>query len=147
MNLAAQRPDRSELPRSRAASRPSRILVADDDGEFRGLVAEALRTDGYDVVEEGDGGRLLVRVAAIYSFGATADPIDLIVSDYCMPICSGLDILKGLRSAHWTTPFILMTGFGDDDLFASAAHLGACVMRKPFAATDLLDRVRTLLST
>jgi two-component system chemotaxis response regulator CheY len=121
--------------------------VADDDSEFRGLVAEALRAEGYDVVEEGDGGRLLVRVAAIYSCGAAADPIDLIVSDYCMPICSGLDILKGLRKARWTTPFILMTGFGDDDLFASARHLGALVMTKPFGATDLLDRVRSLLAT
>jgi DNA-binding NtrC family response regulator len=73
------------------------------------------------------------------------DPIDLIVSDVRMPVCSGLDILKGLRNAHWSTPVILMTGFGDGDLRASAAHLGAFLFEKPFQASDLKEKVRELL--
>ena len=122
-----------------------RVVVADDDAELRELLAGALREDGYDVVEETDGGRLLVRIAAMYSAGAT--PIDLIVSDVCMPVCSGLDILKGLRKANWPTPVILMTGFGDGDLRASAAHLGAVLFEKPFDASVLRDKVKELLRT
>jgi len=121
--------------------------VADDDSDLLALVAEALREDGYDVVEESDGGRLLVRLSAIYALKGTIDPIDLIVSDVCMPVCSGLDLLLGLRNAHWSTPVILMTGFGDPDIRSRARHLGAVLLEKPFPASTLRERVKSLLAS
>ena len=111
------------------------------------VVALTLRNEGYDVVEERDGGRLLVRVAAIYTFGGTVDPIDLIVSDICMPVCSGLDILQGLRDAHWSTPVILMTALRDDDVRRRATNLGASLLEKPVRMADLLAEVKALLSS
>jgi DNA-binding response OmpR family regulator len=128
-----------------AISSRSRVLVADDDTEMRRLVAESLRKDDYEVVEESDGGRLLVRIAAIYAFERTVDPFDLIVSDIRMPVCSGLDILKGLRDAHWRTPVILMTAFGDDQTRQRAEALGALLFDKPFQMGALRAVVRTLL--
>jgi DNA-binding response OmpR family regulator len=122
-----------------------RVLVADDDAEMRRLVAESLRKDAYDVIEEADGGRLLVRIAAIYTLGETSDPVDLIVSDIRMPVCSGLDILKGLRDAHWKTPVILMTAFGDDETRVRAEKLGALLFDKPFQMSVLRLVVRDLL--
>jgi DNA-binding response OmpR family regulator len=129
-----------------ATSHKPRVLVADDDTEMRRLVAESLRKDDYEVIEEPDGGRLLVRIAAIYSFQETMDPFDLIVSDIRMPVCSGLDIVKGLREAHWTTPVILMTAFGDDETRARAHKLGALLFDKPFQMGALRAVVRTLLN-
>jgi DNA-binding response OmpR family regulator len=123
----------------------SRVLVADDDTEMRRLVAETLRKDDYEVVEESDGGRLLVRIAAIYAFERTIDPFDLIVSDIRMPVCSGLDILKGLRDAHWKTPVILMTAFGDEETKLRAESLGALLFDKPFQMNTLRLVVRSLL--
>jgi DNA-binding response OmpR family regulator len=130
-----------------SASTPQRyrVLVADDDAEMRRLVAESLRKDNYEVVEEPDGGRLLVRIAAIYTLGETSDPFDLIVSDIRMPVCSGLDIVKGLREAHWSTPVILMTAFGDDDTRARAETLGALLFDKPFQMSVLRLVVSDLL--
>ncbi len=128
-------------------TRRPRVLVAEDDAEMRRLVADALRKDGYDIVEESDGGRLLVRIAAIYSFRRTSDPVDLIVSDVRMPVCSGLDILKGLRDAHWQTPVILMTAFGDAETRARAESLGAHLFDKPFTMQALRAKVRELLDT
>jgi DNA-binding response OmpR family regulator len=122
-----------------------RVLVADDDAEMRRLVAESLRKDNYEVVEESDGGRLLVRIAAIYTLGETSDPFDLIVSDIRMPVCSGLDIVKGLREAHWRTPVILMTAFGDDETRARAETLGALLFDKPFQMSVLRLVVGDLL--
>jgi DNA-binding response OmpR family regulator len=127
------------------AARSRRVLVADDDAEMRRLVAESLRKDGHEVVEESDGGRLLVRIAAIYSFDRTIDPFDLIVTDIRMPICSGLDIVKGLRDAHWKTPVILMTAFGDDETRRRASDLDALLFDKPFQMGALRAVVRGLL--
>jgi DNA-binding response OmpR family regulator len=112
---------------------------------MRQLVAESLRKDGYDVIEESDGGRLLVRVASVYSSHRPAEPFDLIVSDIRMPVCSGLQILKGLREARWTTPVILMTAFGDDETKERADKLGALLFDKPFRMDVLRLVVRGLL--
>ena len=114
---------------------------------MRRVVAESLRKDGHEVVEEADGGRLLVRVAAIYSFDSTSDPVDLIVSDIRMPVCSGLDILKGLRAARWATPVILMTAFGDDETRLRANRLGAVLVDKPFQMSALREMVKGLLAS
>ncbi len=124
----------------------ARVLVAEDDVEMRRMVADALRKDGHTVVEEPDGGRMLVRIAAIYAFRRTADPFDLIVSDIRMPVCSGLDIVQGLREAHWKTPVILMTAFGDDETRARAERLGALLFDKPFTLSALRATVRRLLA-
>jgi DNA-binding response OmpR family regulator len=129
-----------------AEGRPPRVVVADDDPEMRRLVADALKKDGYDVVEEPDGGRLLVRLAARYSLRGDTEPIDLIVSDMKMPVVSGLDILKGVRDAHWGTPFVLMTAFPDNDVERRAAILGATVVQKPFPLATLRATVKTLLA-
>lgn len=121
-----------------------RVVVAEDDDEMRRLVVEALEKDGYDVEEARDGGRLLVRAAAYYTHRAKVADVDLIVSDIRMPICSGLQILEGLREAHWHVPVILMTAFGDDATRARAEKLGAVLFDKPFDMDDLRTAVRSL---
>jgi DNA-binding response OmpR family regulator len=130
----------------RAPGRPARVLVADDDPEMRRMVGDSLRKDGHHIVEEADGGRLLVRVAALYGPGASAEPIDLIVSDIRMPVCTGLDILKGMRDARWATPVVLMTAFPDEDTRRRATMLGATLIQKPFPLADLRATVKTLLA-
>jgi CheY-like chemotaxis protein len=125
--------------------RKPRVVVADDDAELRGVLVESLRRDGYELVEDTDGGRLLVRVAAVYAVEGGAPPIDLIISDIRMPVCTGLEILKGLRDARWATPVILMTSFVDGEVRARAARLGAVLLEKPFDLSSLRDKVRELL--
>jgi two-component system, cell cycle response regulator CpdR len=122
-----------------------RILVAEDDVEMRHLVTDALREDGYDVVELADGGRLLVDIAARMKEGADGDAIDLIISDIRMPICTGLQILEALRLAHWHTPVILMTAFGDRATRKRAEDLVAVLFDKPFDTDDLRTAVARLL--
>ncbi|HEY5243896.1 MAG TPA: response regulator [Polyangiaceae bacterium] len=128
-----------------AHSGPFRILLAEDDADMRSVVADALRGDGYDVVELADGGRLLVNIAARLKDGTAGDSLDLIVSDIRMPICSGLQILSALRDAHWHTPVILMTAFGDDATRRHAESLSAVLFDKPFDLDDLRTAVANLL--
>jgi CheY-like chemotaxis protein len=125
--------------------KPPRILLADDDVVLRLLVAAALREDGYEVLESEDGGRLLVQIAGAYA-GHGRDVIcDMIVSDIRMPVCSGVEILEVLRKAHWTTPVILITGFGNEATRKHVEALHAIVLDKPFDLDDLRTAVASLL--
>ena len=62
-----------------------------------------------------------------------------------MPICTGLQILEALRQAHWHTPVILMTAFGDEATRKRAESLLAVLFDKPFDMDDLRTAVAHLL--
>jgi len=112
---------------------------------MRGIVADALRADGHEVVELTDGGRLLVDISARLKAGQGDESIDLIVSDIRMPICTGLQIVAALRDAHWHTPVILMTAFGDEATRRHAETLQAVLFDKPFDLDDLRTAVANML--
>jgi DNA-binding response OmpR family regulator len=109
------------------------------------LVREALRGDGYDVVEADHGGRMLVEVAARLKATPDGDSLDLIVSDIRMPICTGLQIVATLREVHCRTPVILMTAFGDEATRRHAESLAAILFEKPFDIDDLRTAAANLL--
>ncbi|HEV8325337.1 MAG TPA: response regulator [Myxococcota bacterium] len=108
---------------------PPRVLVAEDDHEMRSLLVATLRRDGCVVEEAVDGADLLARLSAGF---------DLVISDVRMPGLTGLEVLARLRRAGGSTPFILITAFGDADLHAEARRVGtATVFDKPFDLDDL----------
>ncbi len=122
----------------------SHVLVAEDDPEMRRLVVEALRSEGHKVMEVVDGRRLRLVVIEAFWRGASASPIDVVVSDIRMPGCSGLDLLERLVAAGWRVPFVLMTAFGDGATRRRAEHLGAVVFDKPLALESLCAAVRRI---
>ncbi|HEX4448279.1 MAG TPA: response regulator [Polyangiaceae bacterium] len=136
-------PRSSRSPAVHQVSR--RILLAEDDGEMRALVARALRLDGYEVIEVDDGGRTLIRLASFYAPAHQREAFDLLISDIRMPVCSGLQILERLRLAHWKMPAILMTASGDERMERQAMGLGAVLFSKPFDVDDLRVAVMRLL--
>lgn len=125
--------------------RHARILVAEDDVEMRRLVIESLRADGHDAVDVTDGGQLLIQITNFYRLRPNPEPIDLVVTDIRMPVCSGLEIVEALRNAKWTTPIVIMTAFGDQQTRARAKDLGAILLDKPFKMKTLRALVRVLL--
>jgi DNA-binding response OmpR family regulator len=124
---------------------PPRILLAEDDGDMRRLIGEALRKDGYEVIEVGDGGRLLVRLAHEFADEGGPDLADLLVSDVRMPVCSGMQILEQMRAVRWKTPVILMTAFGDAATRQRALSYGALLLDKPFDVDDLRTAIACML--
>lgn len=129
-------------------ARPStakRVLLAEDDDEVRALVAQFLRSSGYEVVEVA-GGLDLYNHLGECLFEGTAAP-DVIVCDVRMPSFSGLEVLRSARCAALDMPFILMTAYGDASTRAEAAEAGAVVvLDKPFELDDLLDAVARFAS-
>jgi DNA-binding response OmpR family regulator len=127
-----------------ASARRARILVAEDHLEMRRLVIDALRDD-YDVVDVTDGGQLFDRITDFDLQQPAPDPIDIIVTDVRMPLCSGFDIIERLRDAAWSTPVVIMTAFANDEALARAKRLHAVLLDKPFAMSTLQLYVRELL--
>jgi DNA-binding response OmpR family regulator len=119
-----------------------RILLAEDDDEMRRLVADALRKEGYDVLEVDTGDQLFLRMAREYlaSYPRAEQPLDLVLTDIRMPGRSGVDVIASFNDAGCRIPVVFMTAFGDDDMRERAAELGATLLDKPFRI-DVLTRV------
>lgn len=98
------------------------ILVVDDDllaAEMTGLVLEE---SGHSVV--------LAENALEASTQLDADSeIELIISDLNMPLVSGLDFLRELRSQGVVLPFILLTGDEAESLRDSEPGLTDCLLK------------------
>jgi DNA-binding response OmpR family regulator len=126
-------------------TRPTRVLLAEDNPEFRAMLAEALREEGLEVAEAEDGHALLDMLAEALSSSGDLCGVDLVVSDIRMPGYSALDVLTGARRALSHTPVILMTAFGDPATHDTARHLGAAVvLDKPFSVDEFVTHVRRL---
>lgn len=116
-----------------------RILLADDDAEMRRLLASVLRGAGYRVEEADDGDALRARLAALHG------ELDLLVTDVQMPGWTGLQALEWTKRNAPDVEVILITAFGDRDLHARAAALGArAVLDKPFDLITLKQVVASL---
>ena len=96
-----------------------RILLADDDVDSRGTVAEFLRESGHTVTEAGNGSDAL----EIYRTGQ----FEMVMSDLRMPRCSGIGLLKELRKLDRkpAPDVVLFTGQGDMESAIEALRLGA----------------------
>lgn len=119
----------------------TRILLAEDDDELRGVLARALGQAGCAVTECRHGLDLLDQLSCLDT-PAEPEDFDLIVSDIRMPGVTGLSVLEGLSELDQAPPVILITAFGDEETHAAAKRLGAIAMiDKPFELEDLLSRV------
>lgn len=119
----------------------AKILLIDDDAAFRMLVSLWLTRAGHDVVVSGNG-RHGTQLAGEQAF-------DMVVTDIVMPDQEGIETIMAMRRNGLTLPILAMSGGGTlDNTFylRSAQVLGANdTIAKPFTATDLLDKVTSLL--
>jgi CheY-like chemotaxis protein len=118
---------------------PLRILVAEDNGTLRRLLALVLRRDGHEVTEACDAGELLELLASSLIEGGRA-PIDLVICEHALPGIAGLSVLAGLRSRDRKTPFILMTA--NEDVQRRARRLRAVVLDHPFNVAAIRAAIR-----
>jgi len=103
----------------RRAGGPFRIIVADDDGDTRRLVARMFgELDEFDVV--GTAGDMTTTRELV----ATRQP-DVVVLDRVMPGFTGPDTIDGLRALRPNTAIVLLSGYGRDD--PESAAVGAVV--------------------
>ena len=116
-----------------------RILLAEDDGEMRRLLALVLRRDGHRVIEARDGGELLEALAWTLVEPARED-FDLVICEQTLPGVPGLTVLEGLRARDRSTPFILITR--NAGVAQRARSLDASILDRPFDVRAIRGAVR-----
>lgn len=119
----------------------ARILITDDDSDYRQSVMEILELEGYTVIGAVDG-EAAVQVAQ------HAAP-QLILCDIDMPKLDGLGVLAALKSDAATAaiPFVLITGRTDPATIERGHALGAAAyLTKPLPIDQLLTTIAHLLS-
>jgi len=123
----------------------SLILLAEDDEDMRHLLALSLCREGYTVIDFGNGTDLMTYIDDHRLLGEGIDGVDLIITDNVMPGRSGLQVLQKIRTVDRTTPVILITSFGDEQVHAEATRLDAIILDKPFDIETLRKVVRTVM--
>ncbi|WP_345702074.1 SpoIIE family protein phosphatase [Kitasatospora terrestris] len=123
-----------------AGAGPAHVLVVDDNADMRGYLARILRGAGHRVTSVGDGARALSAVRSCAP--------DLVISDVMMPGTDGLQLVAALRADPRTAalPVLLLSArAGRDDAIDGFESGADDYLVKPFAAADLLARVRAAL--
>jgi len=122
------------------ATHQRKVLVIEDEEDIQILLAYNLRADGYDVLQATDGEEGLMQAI---EYGP-----DLVLLDWMLPLLSGLEVLRQLRSRAETRdiPVIMLTAKGDETDMLRGLDGGADdYITKPFSPAELLARVRALL--
>ncbi|MBC7793581.1 MAG: response regulator [Clostridia bacterium] len=134
--------NRLTVRRLTAQGRHLRVLVADDDFDFRETLVAVLKRFGLRVTVVGDGNELIEALSATSNERAP----DLVITDNHMPGCTGLGALQIMQNAGLRTPTIVMTGFKDAATQVAAKSLGAvAVLHKPFDIIELKATIHAAL--
>jgi CheY-like chemotaxis protein len=117
--------------------RKLRVLVADDNDDMRRAMVNILQEE-FEVVDQAESGLELVGLAQ-------ALVPDVIVSDLVMPMLSGLEAMRALRTAGLTPPFVLVTASSGDAL--DWINLGAlAVVNKLDLREELVTAIKSAVA-
>ena len=123
---------------TKVSSKTPSIIIADDDTAIRLVVGEALRQEGWIVLEAED----IPELERLVKGGQG----DLVISDVMMPSGSGLDALPALIDARPELPFIIMSAQNTLTTAMTASNKGAYeYLPKPFDINDLINIIKKAL--
>jgi CheY-like chemotaxis protein len=117
-----------------------RILVVDDDPDVRTIVRRMLEKLGYLTGEASSGTEALSI--------ASAQPLDLILTDVVMPGMNGFELAKRLKTGEIEVPILFMSGQLDHPtLRLDNLPPGSPLISKPFVTGTLGIKVRQVLDS
>jgi two-component system KDP operon response regulator KdpE len=114
-----------------------KVLVIDDEPPIRKLLRMGLSTQGYEILEAGNGKA---------SLPLLAQKPDLVILDLGLPDMQGLDLLRMIRARDEKVSIVVLSSRGDEAGKVQALDLGADdYVTKPFGMDELLARMRAAL--
>ena len=118
-----------------------KVLVVDDEIHIVHVVAIKLRNNGYEVITASNGAEALEL--------ALQNAPDIVVTDFQMPVMTGLELIKQLRRNEQikNVPVIMLTarGFAIDDEQKEDLQIAEFIS-KPFSPKELLRVIEDVLS-
>jgi len=117
----------------------TRVLVVEDEPSIRMPLADALRGDGYDVLEAGDGD-------AAVELALREDP-DAVLLDLMLPKRDGFAVLRALREDRLTATVLILSARGEEyDRIRGFEYGADDYVVKPFSTAEVLARLRAALA-
>lgn len=122
--------------------RNMKFLVVDDMENMRFIVKNTLNTMGIKDVVVASDGKVAIKVLELQQ-------IDFIISDWNMPVVTGLELLKWVRNNDKTKdiPFLMVTAEAEKDHVLSAIQSGVSdYITKPFVPVMLMDKIKAIVN-
>jgi two-component system phosphate regulon response regulator PhoB len=116
------------------------VLVVEDEPAQREILSYNLQSEGFEVVLAKDGEDALLCVSET--------PPDVILLDWMLPIISGIEVCRQLKSRSKTnmTPIIMLSARSEDVDKVRGLDTGADdYLSKPYSVAELIARVRAQL--
>lgn len=111
-------------------SGPNRVMFVDDEEGVRLSWDRVLSDKGFNVKTAVDGATAISELKD--------HPVDVVVADWRMPVMDGLQLLEWIQGEQPETRFILLTGYGNDEVERKARELGAYeYLNKPISPETL----------
>ncbi|HEX7813749.1 response regulator [Dyella sp.] len=114
-----------------------RILLVEDDPDVAFVVSALLESADFHVTVASDGQQGLEI--------AMQERPELIITDFMMPVMSGLDMIGRLRAQGYERPIILCSAVAEESMQRDR-YLYDVFLLKPYRSEELMsaiDRVRT----
>ncbi len=118
-----------------------RILLAEDEDVLRMLIVDSLEDEGFEIDEATDGGEAEEFIAS--------SEYDLILLDYMMPVKTGIELMKDIRSSeHNKNTIVMMLTAKSQKSDQEAAHEAGVdyFLTKPFSPLQLVEKVKEILA-
>ena len=111
-------------------SAQKRVMFVDDEEGVRISWNRYLSQQGFDVTTVEDGAHAISKLRE--------EPVDVVVSDLKMPGVDGLQLLEWIHEKSPQTQFILLTGYGNEDVERKVRSLGGFdYLNKPISPDTL----------
>lgn|SRR5690606_5519751 len=119
-----------------------KILVIDDFASIRDFVCETLQRKGYSTVSASNGNEA-------YDILSGNRDIDLVLTDYNMPDCTGYELLKRIKSNPdmLKLPVVFLTTESNPDKMKAAKQAGLSAwIKKPYRAESFFAQIENSLN-
>ena len=131
---AAETPEPpAETPRP-APRGSTHVLLVDDSQTLRNLTEMQLVEQGYLVTSVSSG------IEAIAMIGEAPEKFEVLLTDYAMPMMSGLELVEAARQHRADFPAVVMTGYAQLEAM-KARPADVAVVSKPFTNIALIDAI------
>lgn len=125
------------------ASRPAKVLVAEDTPDNQRLIRAVLQKAGHTVAVVGDGAQAIAELDAATAAGW---PFDVVVMDMQMPVLDGYSATRQLRERGATIPVIALTAHAMAEDRQRCLDSGCTeYATKPLDRRDLLCKIEQAL--